>query len=68
MPLLVYTATALLLLWLTHRFVCPLSRGAAAFLFLLPFLFVGPALVMNRVYAPVDRPSTLLKRLADRLS
>ncbi|HEX6101201.1 MAG TPA: YfhO family protein [Thermoanaerobaculia bacterium] len=55
MPLLVYTLTAIAILWLTHRFVCPLSRGAAVFLFFLPFLFTGHALVANRVYAPVDK-------------
>ena len=55
MPLLVYTATALLVLWLAHRFLVPLSRPALAFLFLLPFLFVGHALIANRVYAPVDK-------------
>lgn len=56
MLLLVYTLTALAVLWLTHRFVTRLSLAAAAFLFLLPFLFVGQALVGNRVYAPVDKP------------
>ena len=55
MPLLVYVATTLLLLGLAHRFVVPLSRGAAAFLFFLPFLFVGHALVANRVFAPIDK-------------
>ncbi|HYC91441.1 MAG TPA: YfhO family protein [Thermoanaerobaculia bacterium] len=55
MPLLVYTLTALLILALVHRFLVPLSRGAAAFLFLLPFLFVGHALIANRVYAPIDK-------------
>lgn len=50
MPLLVYTITALLILWR-----CRISRAAAAFLFFLPFLFVGHALVTNRVYAPVDK-------------
>jgi hypothetical protein len=55
LPLLVYTLTALALLWLTHRFVYPLSLAAAVFLFFLPFLFVGHALIANRVYAPVDK-------------
>ncbi len=55
LPLLVYTLTAIAILWLAHRFVCPLSRAAAVFLFFLPFLFVGHALVANRVYAPVDK-------------
>lgn len=56
MVLLLYSATAALLLWLTHRFVRPLSRGAAGFLFLLPFLFTGYALVAGRIYAPIDHP------------
>lgn len=55
MPLLVYTLTALALLWIAHRRLVPLSRGAAAFLFLLPFLFVGHALLTSRVYAPIDK-------------
>jgi hypothetical protein len=54
--LVVYSLTAALLLWLVHRFVCRLSRATAAFLFLLPFLLTGYALVANRVYAPVDKP------------
>ena len=55
LPLLVYIASASLVLWLVHRFIVPLSRGAAAFLFFLPFLFVGHALIANRVYAPIDK-------------
>ncbi|HUR81231.1 MAG TPA: YfhO family protein [Thermoanaerobaculia bacterium] len=55
MPLVVYTATALALLWLAHRCVTPLSARARAFLFFLPFLFVGHALIANRVYAPIDK-------------
>ena len=54
MALLLYAVTAALLLWLSHRFVVPISRGMAAILFLLPFLFVGYALVTSRVYGPVD--------------
>lgn len=56
MPLLAYTLTAALLLWLAHRFVLPLSRRAAVLLFLIPFAFCGFALLTNRVYAPVDLP------------
>lgn len=37
-----------------HRWVRPLSRGAAMVLFLLPFLFTGKALVTNRVYGGYD--------------
>ncbi|HKR65241.1 MAG TPA: hypothetical protein VJZ00_16030, partial [Thermoanaerobaculia bacterium] len=55
MALLLYILTALGLLALMHKFVCRLSRGAAALLFFIPFLFVGPALVTGRVYAPIDR-------------
>jgi hypothetical protein len=55
LPLLIYTLAALLLLGAIHHFIVPLSRAAAAFLFVLPFLFVGHALVANRVYAPVDK-------------
>ncbi len=55
MPLLVYTVTAIALLWLAHRCITPLSRAARAFLFALPFLFVGHALIANRVYAPIDK-------------
>ncbi len=54
MSLLAYAATAALLLWLAHRFVAPISRLAAALLFLLPFCFTGFALLTDRVYAPVD--------------
>ena len=56
MALLLYVLVAPLLLWLSHRFVAPLSRSAAVLLFLLPFLFTGYALVTSRVYAPIDHP------------
>jgi membrane protein YfhO len=56
MTLILYSATAALLLWLSHRWVTPLSRAAAAILFLVPFVFTGYALVASRVYAPVDHP------------
>jgi len=51
---LLYSATALLLLWLVHRLVRPLSRGAAVVLFSLPLVLVGPALTTDRVYGPID--------------
>lgn len=54
MALLLYAVTAALLLWLSHRYVVPISRAAAAVLFFLPFLLVGYALVTSRVYGPVD--------------
>lgn len=56
MALLLYTATAALLLFLVHRYVTPLSRWGAALLYLLPFTFVGHALVAGRIYGPVDLP------------
>lgn len=56
MPLILYVAVAAFILWLSHRFLIPLSRAAAVILFLLPFVFVGFALVSSRVYAPVDHP------------
>lgn len=54
MPLLLYCATALLLLWLTHRYVTPVSRGAALVLLVLPLGLVGVALFTGGVYGPVD--------------
>jgi hypothetical protein len=56
MSLLLYALTALLLLFLAARLVTPLSRGAALVLFLLPFCFVGRALLTDNVYGPVDLP------------
>jgi hypothetical protein len=54
LALLVYSATAVLLLWLVHRFVLPLSRSAAIFLFLVPFALAGHALIANRAFGPID--------------
>jgi Bacterial membrane protein YfhO len=56
MSLLLYSLTALALLFVAARAVTPLSRGAALVLFLLPFCFVGRALLTDNVYAPVDIP------------
>jgi membrane protein YfhO len=56
MALLLYAATAAGLLWLAHRYVMPISRGAAVVLMLLPFCFAGKALLTGGVYAPVDLP------------
>jgi len=53
--LVVYLLAGTLLLWLAHRFVFRLSRRGAVFLLLVPFLFVGHALVTGRVYAPIDK-------------
>lgn len=52
--LLLYLAAAIVLIAAWHRWVTPLSRGAAAVLLLLPFLFAGPALVTNRAYGGYD--------------
>ena len=51
---LVYAGSAALVLYLAHRFVRPLARGAALCLVLLPVVFVGKALVTAGVYAPLD--------------
>jgi hypothetical protein len=56
MALLLYAATAAALLFLLAKTVTPLSRGAAIVLFLLPFCFVGRALLTGSVYGPVDLP------------
>lgn len=54
MTLLLYLATALVVLWLVHRLVRPLSRGAAVVLIALPLGITGPALVTGAVYGPID--------------
>jgi hypothetical protein len=56
MSFVLYAATAAALLWLAHRYVTPIGRTAAIILFFLPFVFVGKALLLGRVYAPVDIP------------
>lgn len=56
MALALYTITAAALLYLTHRVIRPLSKPAAAILFLIPFVFTGWALLTNDVYGPVDLP------------
>jgi hypothetical protein len=56
MVLALYAATAVLVLWLVHRFVCPLSRGAAIALFVLPLAITGYAVVTGGVYGPIDIP------------
>jgi hypothetical protein len=58
MALALYTIVAAALLYVSHRFIRPLSLVAAAVLFLLPFVFTGHALVTSRVYGPVDLPYT----------
>jgi hypothetical protein len=54
MTALLYFATAAIVLALAHRFVTPISRGAALALLLLPLVFTGRAVLTNRVYAPLD--------------
>lgn len=54
MALVLYAATALLALWLAHRFIAPLTRRAALFLFLVPFALAGEALLTNKAFGPID--------------
>jgi len=52
--LLLYLTVAVVTLLVWRRWVTPLSAGGALVLILLPFLFIGPALVTNRVYGGYD--------------
>jgi len=52
--LLLYLTVAVVTLLVWRRWVTPFSAGAALVLILLPFLFIGPALVTNRVYGGYD--------------
>ncbi len=54
MSAVLYFATALGLLFLVHRYVRPLSRGAALVLLVVPLALTGAALFTNGVYGPVD--------------
>ncbi len=54
--IILYLVTASGLIWAWRRFVQPMSRAAAIVLVLLPFCFVGRALLTARVYAPIDMP------------
>jgi len=56
MSLLLYLIAALLLLWISHRFLMPLSRAAAIVLLLLPMCVTGRALLTGGVFGPVDMP------------
>jgi hypothetical protein len=56
MSLLLYLAVALLLLWIAHRALMPLSRTAALVLILLPMCVTGKALLTGGVFGPVDLP------------
>src|SRR5437762_3525855 len=54
MPALLYFITALALLFITSRYITPLSRAAAIVLLLLPLCFTSRALLTGRVYAPIE--------------
>ena len=56
MSLLLYVAVAILLLWIAHRALMPLSRAAALVLILLPMCVTGKALLTGGVFGPVDLP------------
>ncbi|HSP33270.1 MAG TPA: YfhO family protein [Thermoanaerobaculia bacterium] len=56
MVAILYFTTAAALLALAHRFITPLTRGAALVLVLLPLCFTGRALLTGRIYAPVEMP------------
>jgi len=56
MSFLLYIAVALLLLWIAHRALMPLSRAAALVLILLPMCVTGKALLTGGVFGPVDLP------------
>jgi hypothetical protein len=50
----VYFATAGICLWAVHRFVTPLTRGAALAIAVAPFLLTGRATFTGAIYAPLD--------------
>jgi Predicted membrane protein len=54
MTAILYLATAIALLFLTHAYVTRLSRAMALCLLLLPLVFTGRALLTGRVYVPVE--------------
>ncbi len=56
MSALLYAATALLLLWISHRLLTPLSRVAMIVLLLLPLCVTGRALLTGGIFGPVDLP------------
>jgi hypothetical protein len=51
-----YLATAIGLIAVWHLYVQPMRTAAAIVLVLLPFCFVGRALLTGRVYGPIDLP------------
>jgi hypothetical protein len=56
MSFLLYLTVALLLLWIAHRALMPLSRVAVVVLILLPMCVTGKALLTGGVFGPVDLP------------
>src|SRR5947209_2138040 len=56
MSFLLYIAVALLLLWIAHRALMPMSRAAALVLILLPMCVTGKAMQTGGVFGPVDLP------------
>lgn len=54
MPLLLYLAAAIALLFLVHACITRLTRAIALVILLLPLVFTGRALLTGRVYAPVE--------------
>lgn len=54
MAFVLYAATAVLILWLVHRFVSPLSPAAAIVIAVLPLGITGYALITDSVYGPID--------------
>jgi hypothetical protein len=56
MSFLLYVIAALLLLWISHRALAPLSRIAVIVLLLLPLCVTGRALLTGGVFGPVDLP------------
>ena len=51
---LTYAAAAWLVLFLSKRYVAPVSRGAGLVLALLPLVFAGKAFLTGGVYGPAD--------------
>ena len=56
MSLLLYIATAALLVFFAQRFITPIAWRWRVVLVALPLVFTGRALLTDRVYAPVDLP------------
>jgi hypothetical protein len=56
MSFLLYITVALLLLWIAHRALMPLSRAAVFALILLPMCITGKAMLTGGVFGPVDLP------------